>query len=149
MRQFRMHPLLKFFLPAFFVFGGLFASHLVSGLQGDPNIWWSSSRLPVDHRQSRDVFEIYLKGQSLDQAITEKRLAVITPDGQPMPLAWDDITVRLNSWPRVKANSLALAALFGFLFGGCLAMVITGMILPTADRREPAPGGQPPSPTEP
>ena len=136
MKQRRMHPLLMISLPAFIIFGSLFITYLISGLRSDPNIWWTAGSLPLDHPQSRRAFELFINGQAINQILMENSLAMVTPGGQATPVSKDDITVRLNSWQWVKSRSLGLAALFGFLFGACLVMVIIGMILPAPASRD-------------
>ena len=136
MKQRRMHPLLMISLPAFIIFGSLFITYLISGLRSDPNIWWTAGSLPLDNPQSRRAFELFINGQAINHILVENSLAMVAPGGLATPVRKDDITVRLNSWQWVKSKSLGLAALFGFLFGACLVMMITGMILPAPASRD-------------
>jgi len=72
---------------------------------------WTPGLRPLDESQGR--FEIYVRGEPLDHALRDRRLA-IQDSGSWKPLSEPDVTLRYNQIDRVTRSPLLIGV-------GCLS----------------------------
>jgi len=64
----------------------------------------------------------------LQQALTQHQLFAVGADGHQYPVVAEDIRVRLNHWPEVKASLLSRVVFLGVPFGAALALFLVGLV---------------------
>jgi hypothetical protein len=123
-----LNPLVITGLTALIITGSTLFVDVYRAYWGDASIWWTPRHLALPLENTRDQLEIYLGDTLLQQALTQQRLYAVGPDGQPYPVVAEDIRVRLNNWPEVKANLLSRVVLLGVPFGVALALFLVGLV---------------------
>lgn len=95
---------------------------------GDASKWWTPVSMAVPLDQTRDQIEIYLGDTLLQEQLTQHRLFVEGFDGQQYQVVAEDIRVRLNNWPEVKASLLSRVVFLGVPFSAALALFLVGLM---------------------
>jgi hypothetical protein len=110
------------------VFGSQVAVKYSEANWGNKDIWWTpmSLALPID--ETRNEFEIYIKGDLLQKHLERGAISVAGKTGHAAEvIAPDNVKVRLNNWNKIRAEKLNSAMLTSFLLGVCLASLVMGV----------------------
>ncbi|RJP44878.1 MAG: hypothetical protein C4548_05405 [Desulfobacteraceae bacterium] len=125
----QMNPLLLIGLIGVFVVGSIFVEKYWQATRSEPNMWWTPMSMALQLDETRSHFELFIRGELLQNHIRDGSLSLVSPDGASTPVTSDDIRVRLNNWPAVHASFLSSAILPAFLFGVSLSCLAAGIIL--------------------
>lgn len=127
MKIFRYNALLWMGLTGSLIFGTTFFENVYRAFWADQNIWWTpqSMRLPIE--ETKNDFELYIAGTSLNKHLSERTLTAFDKNGKPFPVMAKDITVRRNNWDRTQSSILANSTFIGLIFGSSLTMILIGL----------------------
>ena len=87
---------------------------------------WTPGFRPLDEHQGK--FEVYVRGEPLDHALLDGRIAAGSADNWK-PLSKSDVTVRYNQIDRVTRGPLLIGV-------GCLSAALTWILLVVALTKE-------------
>lgn len=124
----RFNEMLTIGLAGTLIFGSFFLGGYLSVTSGNKNIWWTPMDLAISLDASRTAFELYIQNDTIQKHIEKGKLYIADEKGTPVKVTSDDVKIRLNNWPRVKADRLNGSMLYAFLSGASLAVLIMGMI---------------------
>jgi len=124
----RINTILWIGLIGTLLIGTSFITDVYRVFWGDQNIWWThqAMRLPID--EMRDNFELYFGGEPLSKHLSNGTLFSVDKNGKQYPIAFKDITVRLNNWNKVRASILTYTTMSGFAFGVVSTLLVIGLI---------------------
>jgi hypothetical protein len=110
------------------IFGTTFFDNVYQAFRGDQTIWWTpqTMRLPIE--ETKNNFEIYIGGTSLQKHFSDKTLFSVDKNGKQYPVVSKDITVRLNNWDKTQSSLLTNTTMSGFAFGVSIALLVVGVI---------------------
>ncbi len=126
MKQTRLNALMLIGMIGVLVIGSIVIVQLYRAFGADQDIWWTASTMPLKIDETKDTFELFINGKSIQDHLADGTL-LINRDGNA-PISSSDITIRLNNWYKIKSSILAYSLLSCFMFGACLTMLITGLI---------------------
>ena len=128
MKNFRNNSLLWMGLTGSLIFGTTFFDNVYQAFRGDQTIWWTpqTMRLPIE--ETKNNFEIYIGGTSLQKHFSDKTLFSVDKNGKQYPVVSKDITVRLNNWDKTQSSLLTNTTMSGFAFGVSIALLVVGVI---------------------
>lgn len=145
-RQF--NPLLLMGFLGTVVMGGSFLLGVYKVYWGSQDIWWTHQDMRFSLEATQGAFEVYLRGEPLQQLLREGRVVAVDRDGQQRVLHVEDVQARLNNWERVRGSILAGTTFTGFLAGMALAVLVIGWRRYLSDRHETAGTGAAPEDRE-
>ena len=110
------------------IFGTTFFDNVYQAFRGDQTIWWTpqTMRLPIE--ETKNNFEIYIGGTSLQKHFSDKTLFSVDKNGKQYPVVSKDITVRLNNWDKTQSSILTITTMSGFTLGVSIALLVIGVI---------------------
>ena len=109
------------------IFVSIFAANYGETLFGSKDIWWTPMPLALPLNDTRQEFELYIKGDLLQKHLERGTLAVVK-ERQSLPLTMNDVKVRLNNWHKIKSSGLTGVAVFAFFLGISFTLLIMGII---------------------
>jgi hypothetical protein len=125
----QMNPLLLIGLIGVFVVGSIFVEKYWQATRSEPNMWWTPMSMALKLDETRTHFELFIRGELLQNHVRDGSLSLVYPDGASTPVISDDIRIRLNNWPAVQASFLNSAILPAFLLGVSLSCLVVGIVL--------------------
>ena len=140
MKIFRYNALLWMGLTGSLIFGATFFENVYRAFWGDQTIWWTPQSMSLPIEETKNDFELYIAGTSLNKHLSARTLSTVDKNGKPYPLSAKDITVRRNNWDRTRASILADTTMIGFVFGVSLTLMLIGLFQFFQQRKEPGSG---------
>ena len=126
MTQTGIRALINLGLTGVLVIGSILAVQLYSAFGADENIWWTADTMPLKLDETKNSFELFIKGKSLQNQISDGNL--LLNQENTAPVSSSDITARVNNWYKIKSSTLSFTLLSSFLFGTFLTMLVIGII---------------------
>jgi hypothetical protein len=128
MKNFRNNSLLWMGLMGSLIFGTTFFDNVYQAFRGDQTIWWTpqAMRLPIE--ETKDNFDLYIGGVSLQKHLSDKTLFSVDRNGKQYPVVSKDVTVRLNNWDKTQSSILTITTMSGFTLGVSIALLVIGVI---------------------
>ncbi len=123
----RMNALLLIGIIGMAVIGSHFGVTYGRAVWGNKDIWWTPMSLALPLEDTSHDFRLFLGGEPLLEHVERGTLTVLDANGQPYQVSSEDIRVRLNNWPEVKADFLHSAVFSGILLGISLTCLILGL----------------------
>ncbi|MCW6035365.1 hypothetical protein K4A83_03625 [Spirulina subsalsa FACHB-351] len=123
-----INPFLLIGLSGFFTLGSQLFIDLYRVFYQDSTIYWTHQSMPLSLEQTENNFQLLIAGKSLNRHLSEQTLYGVDNQGRQYPIVAQDISVRLNNWPQVKANLLLKTTLTGFAFGITMTLLILGCV---------------------
>ncbi len=110
------------------IFGTTFFDNVYQAFRGDQTIWWTpqAMRLPIE--ETKDNFDLYIGGVSLQKHLSDKTLFSVDRNGKQYPVVSKDVTVRLNNWDKTQSSILTITTMSGFTLGVSIALLVIGVI---------------------
>jgi len=124
----RVNELLWIGLTGIFIIGINFTVDIYQVFWGDHNIWWTNQTMRLSFDKSNDNFEIYIGGKILQNHLNEKTIFSRDNNGNLYPIVFNDITVRLNNWDKIKSSILMNTTITGFGLGVVITLFVIGLI---------------------
>ena len=110
------------------LFGSQFVIHYYRAVWGNAEMWWTPKPVALSINDTRNDFELFLNDELLQDHIKRGSLSATDRNGQSMPVAADDIVVRLNNWHKMKASFLHTAVYMALLLGASLMSLAIGIV---------------------
>ncbi len=110
------------------VFGSHFAAQVGRSFLGNRDIWWTPKIMALSLDETRQDFEILLRGELLQGYLGRGALSAADADGSTYLVTPQDIGIRLNNWHKVNASLLRLALPTAFLLGVAVACLVFGLV---------------------
>lgn len=128
MKTKQINPALWIGLVGMLTIGSSYITDLYRAFLGNRDIWWTpqTMRLPVE--ATKNHFELYIAGKSLQNHLSDGTLFSVDKNGERYPIVSKDVTVRLNNWDQVKGSILTGASITGFVSGAMFALLLIGLI---------------------
>lgn len=123
----RMNALLLIGIIGTAVIGSHFGVTYGRAVWGNKDIWWTPMSLALPLEDTSQDFRLFIGGDSLQEHLKRGSLTALDADGRPYRVVSEDIKVRLNNWPEVKADFLHSAVFSGILLGISLTCLILGL----------------------
>jgi hypothetical protein len=127
MKSFHHNALLWMGLTGSLIFGATFFENVYRAFWGDQTIWWTPQSMSLPFEETKNDFELYIAGTSLNKHLSERTLTTVDKNGKPYPVVAKDITVRRNNWNRTQSSILADTTFIGLVFGASLTMMLIGL----------------------
>ncbi|WP_017302994.1 hypothetical protein [Spirulina subsalsa] len=121
-----INPFLLIGLSGFFTLGSHLFIDLYRVFYEDPTIYWTHQAMPLSLEQTEQNFQLFIAGKNLNRHLSEKTLYALDSEGRPYSIVPEDVTVRVNNWPQVKANLLTKTTFTGFAFGITITLLLLG-----------------------
>lgn len=118
------------------VFGSHVAVKYSEANWGNKDIWWTPASMALPLQETRQEFEMYLKGDLLDKHLERGSLAIVEKKGESSPLVASDIKIRMNNWNKIRAEKLNSAVITSFLLGICMASLVMGIVQYVAKKQD-------------
>jgi len=118
------------------IFGSFFAADYGDAIWGNKDIWWTPMSMALSPNDTRQDFELYVKGELLQKHLERGTLIVVNQEGQSSPVIAKDVRVRFNNWNKIKASKLNNASLFAFVFGASFSLLIIGVFRLIKERKQ-------------
>jgi len=119
------------------VTGSMFLSVYLQAVLGNKDIWWTPKPMALSLEETRNEFQLSLRGESLKNCVEKETLTAIDPETKKKyKVTQDDVKIRLNNWNKEKVRILHLSVMEAFLFGASLACLLAGSIQWIADARK-------------
>jgi hypothetical protein len=109
------------------VFGAHFGVQYGRAVWGNRDIWWTPMSMALPLEDTSRNFRLFIGGEPLLEHVERGTLTAVDANGQTYSVSSDDIRVRLNNWPEVKADFLHSAIFSGILLGISLSCLILGL----------------------
>lgn len=109
------------------VFGSHFGVQYGRAVWGDKDIWWTPMSMAMPLEDTSQDFRLFLGGEPLLEHLERGALTAVDANGQTYQVSSDDMCIRLNNWPEVKADFLHSAIFSGILLGISLSCLILGL----------------------
>jgi len=124
----RINPLLWIGVIGMLTIGTSFVTDVYRAFWGEDRIWWTPQTLRLPIEETRNHFELYIGGQSLQKHLSEGTFFSVDKKGEQYRIVSKDISVRLNNWDKVKASILTNTTMSGFAFGVSVTLFMIGLI---------------------
>jgi hypothetical protein len=131
-----INPLFLIGLIGFFIFGGSFFIDIYSAFYGDKDIYWTHQEMKLPIETTRNDFEIFIAGKSLQNHLSDKTIYMTDKNGMQYPVVAEDINVRLNNWNKIKSTILTKTTFTGVGFGITLTLLIIGLVQTFTQKRK-------------
>jgi len=111
-----------------FIVGPSFIQDLYQVWKGDPHTWWTDRNRPLALTDVGDSVEVYINGRLLNKHIEKQSLYLSDGSGRYYRVALEDVKIRRNNWPTVKASLLASTTLTGIALGIAITMLLAAAV---------------------
>lgn len=127
MKKAGINPLLLIGFIGIFTIGSQFAIRTYQAFAGPKNIWWTHTASHLPFEDSKNSFQVFIKGVSLHECLERGSLTFVDKNEEKIVIDKSDVSVRLNNWYKVKSTYLTFATLSGVTFGIVLALFAVGL----------------------
>ncbi|MCK4359330.1 MAG: hypothetical protein KAW92_11425 [Candidatus Cloacimonetes bacterium] len=124
----RINPLVFMGLIGMFTIGTNFAGQLYRAFGGNQDIWWTPRTMQLPIENSKNNFELFISGKSLQKHLADESLFALDNNGEQYRVVSKDLTIRLNNWNKVKSSILTNAIISGVAFGIVITVLVIGLI---------------------
>ena len=124
----RINPLVFMGLIGMFTIGTNFAWQLYRAFWSNQDIWWTPQTMQLSIENSKNNFELFISGKSLQKHLTDESLFALDNNGEQYHVVSNDLTIRLNNWNKVKSSILTNAIISGVAFGIIITVLAIGLI---------------------
>ncbi len=121
-----------------FVIGSHVGVQYGRAVWGNSDMWWTPKSMALPLSETRKNFELFVRGDLLQNHLKKGTLSAIDSQGESYRLAPEDIQVRLNNWYKVKSSMLHSAVLAAFLLGISVMSLAFGVKQLVAERKKAA-----------
>ena len=108
--------------------GTSFLTDIYRAFWGDRAIWWTPQSMTLPIEETKDHFELYIRGQPLRKHLSGGTLFSVDKNENQHSVVSRDIAVRLNNWEKVRASILERTTMSGFAFGVMITLFVMGLI---------------------
>lgn len=136
MRKKFINPLLFIGMIGVFTIGSSLAADLMQVFYGEQNIYWTHKDRPLSLEETGNKFQIVIGEKPLQDHLNGKTFFAADRELVPYPVTAQDVTVRVNNWPAVKARILTKTTFTGFAFGVNLTLMIVGLVQTCLQRKQ-------------
>ncbi|HDQ44150.1 MAG TPA: hypothetical protein ENN17_01460 [bacterium] len=109
------------------LFGSQFGIYYGRAVWGNADIWWTPRNMALPPEDTKNEFELFVKGDLLQDHLERGSLSATDPDGESKTLNSGDIAVRLNNRHKTKASLLHVAVFMALLLGASLMSLVVGI----------------------
>lgn len=139
MRTKSINPLLLIGMIGVFTIGSSLTADLMqvfSEEQREQDMYWTHKDRPLSLEKTGDRLQVMIGGKPLQDHLDGKTFFAADGELVPYPVTAQDVTVRVNNWPAVKARILTKTTFTGFAFGVNLTLMIVGLVQTCLQRRK-------------
>lgn len=109
------------------VFCAHFGINYGRAVWGNSEIWWTPRSLALPLEETSHEFRLFIRGANLQDILEHGSLRALDSEGNSYQVTYEDITIRLNNWPEVKATFLHSAVFSGIMLGISITCLILGL----------------------
>ncbi|MCI5208760.1 MAG: hypothetical protein D3910_08190 [Candidatus Electrothrix sp. ATG2] len=131
-----INPLLLIGMIGVFTAGSSLVADLMQVFYGEQGIYWTHKDTPLPLEKTENDFQLLIGGKRLKDHLGGKTFFAADDELVPYPVVAQDVTVRVNNWPSVKARILTKTTFTGFAFGVNLTLMIVGLVQVILQRKK-------------
>jgi hypothetical protein len=124
----KINPLVFIGLIGMFTIGTNFTVQLYRAFWGNQDIWWTARTMQLPIENSKNNFELFISGKSLQKHLSDGSLFALNNNGEQYRVVPNDLTIRLNNWNKVKSSILTNTIISGVIFGIVITVLVIGLI---------------------
>ncbi len=131
----KLNPFFLVGLLGIFTAGSQFVASFYAAQWGDQNIHWTHAKMALPLRETADVFELQISGESVQSHLDRGSLRVKDASGAERVLVYQDFKARVNHWPSRQASLFKAAVFMALLVGMALAFLGLGLWKMRAEKK--------------